>query len=59
MAKCSFCGGTLPEGRGKMFVKNDGRVFHFCQSKCQRNWNLNRQGKNVKWTKKHADLKKK
>lgn len=50
MARCSFCGGTLPAGRGKMFVKNDGKVFHFCHSKCQRNWNLGRQGKRVRWT---------
>lgn len=48
--KCSFCGGKVPEGRGKMFVKKDGKVHYFCNSKCQKNFNLGRQGKNVRWT---------
>lgn len=48
--KCSFCGGAVPEGRGKMFVKTSGQVFYFCNSKCQNNWNLGRDGKAVKWT---------
>jgi large subunit ribosomal protein L24e len=50
MAKCSFCGGNTPQGRGKMFVKNDGRILYFCNSKCQKNFRLGRVGKNVKWT---------
>ncbi len=50
MAKCSFCGENIPEGRGKMLVKNDGRIFHFCSSKCEKNWELGREGKRVKWT---------
>lgn len=50
MVKCSFCAGTLPEGRGKMFVKTDGKVFHFCNSKCEKNWNMKRVGKKVRWT---------
>lgn len=39
-------------GRGKMFVKKAGNVFQFCNSKCQRNWKLGREGKRKKWTKK-------
>ena len=50
MAKCSFCGGRTPDARGKMFVRNDGKIFYFCNSKCQGNWRLHREGKNVKWT---------
>ncbi|MCX6815040.1 MAG: 50S ribosomal protein L24e [Candidatus Aenigmarchaeota archaeon] len=50
MAKCSFCGGKTPEARGKMFVRNDGKIFYFCNSKCQGNWKLGREGKSVKWT---------
>jgi len=49
--KCSFCGEKIPLGRGKMFVKNDGRIFTFCNSKCERNWKMGREGKYVKWTK--------
>jgi large subunit ribosomal protein L24e len=50
MAKCFFCGGKTPEARGKMFVRNDGKIFYFCNSKCEGNWKLGREGKSVKWT---------
>jgi large subunit ribosomal protein L24e len=50
MPKCFFCGGMTPLARGKMFVRNDGRIFYFCNSKCQNNFRLGRVGKNVKWT---------
>ena len=50
MAKCSFCGDKTPPGRGKMFVKTDGRVFYFHGSKCERNFKMGREGVNVKWT---------
>ncbi len=33
-----------------MFVKNDGRIFNFCGSKCQKNWNMGREGIKTKWT---------
>ena len=50
MVKCSFCAGTVPEGRGKMFVKTDGKIFYFCDSKCDKNWKMKRVGKKVRWT---------
>jgi large subunit ribosomal protein L24e len=43
--KCSFCSQTIPQGRGKILVKNDGRIFNFCNSKCQRNWGFGRERK--------------
>ena len=55
--KCSFCGETIPKGRGKMFVKFDGKIFYFCNSKCEKNWNLGRQGKKVRWTKIFREMK--
>ncbi|MFH1445310.1 MAG: 50S ribosomal protein L24e [Nanoarchaeota archaeon] len=48
--KCNFCGEQTPEGKGKMFVKNDGKIFYFCGSKCEKNWTKGRQGKHIKWT---------
>ncbi|MCD6495718.1 MAG: 50S ribosomal protein L24 [Candidatus Aenigmarchaeota archaeon] len=57
--KCTFCGAEIPRGRGKMFVKISGQVLYFCGSKCQKNYQLKRDGKKVKWTKKHAEFKKK
>ncbi len=51
MHNCSFCGCELRPASGKMFVRNDGRVFYFCKSKCQKNWDMGRSGKEHKWTK--------
>jgi len=49
---CSFCKGKIEKGTGRMFVKNDGRVFYFCSSKCFKNWRLGREGKKMRWVKK-------
>lgn len=57
--KCNFCGEDVPKGRGKMFVKISGQLSYFCNSKCQKNQKLKRDGKKVGWTKKYAELKKK
>ncbi len=48
--KCSFCGGKVPEGKGKMFVKNDGKIMYYCNSKCQKNARMGRAGKKTGWT---------
>jgi large subunit ribosomal protein L24e len=50
MAQCSFCSGKIPGGRGKMHVKADGRVFWYCNSKCEKNAGLGRAGKKTRWT---------
>ena len=50
--KCSICKSNLPKGTGKMFVRNDGRIFYFCDSKCQRNFKLGRTEKKLRWVKK-------
>ena len=34
---CSFCGDKIEPGTGKMYIKTDGTVFHFCTNKCQKN----------------------
>lgn len=50
--KCSFCKATIRRGTGKMFVKNDGTIFYWCSSKCQKNFKLGRSAKKVEWVKK-------
>lgn len=52
--ECTFCGEEIQKGTGKMFVKTDGKVLHFCSNKCEKNMlKLKRKPINVKWTKHH------
>lgn len=47
---CSFCNREIEPGTGKMFVKRDGTIFHFCSSKCEKNMlKLGRLPRKVKW----------
>ena len=51
MTACSFCGSDIETGTGKMYVKRDSTVLHFCKAKCQRNMiGLGRVNRHVKWT---------
>jgi large subunit ribosomal protein L24e len=56
--KCSFCKENIEQGRGKMFVKDDGKIFYFCSSKCEKNMlKLKREPKDVKWINKKKKAK--
>mgnify|MGYP001317866503 FL=1 len=56
MPTCSFSGKDLPKGRGRMLIKNNGRVLYFINSKAMKNFlNLGRKSLKTKWT---ADYKK-
>ncbi|MBL7160553.1 MAG: 50S ribosomal protein L24e [Candidatus Aenigmarchaeota archaeon] len=57
MVKCSFCGDQILLGRGKIFVKSDGRIFSFHNSKCEKNFRLGRAGKKTCWTSIHRKAK--
>ena len=47
---CSFCGGAIEPGTGKMFVRRDGTVLFFCSNKCEKNMvGLKRLPRRVKW----------
>lgn len=49
--KCTFCGEEIESGTGLMYVKKDGKIFHFCSSKCEKNQiGLGRKSRKVKWT---------
>jgi large subunit ribosomal protein L24e len=58
MAKCTTCKDNIYKGTGKMFVRNDGRIFNFCSSKCQKNWKLGRESKKLTWVTKTKKTKK-
>ena len=53
MMNCSFCGKEIEKGTGVMFVRNDGKIFYFDSSKCEKNMlKLKREPSRVKWIKK-------
>ena len=53
--KCSFCGGSIDPGSGKMFVKKDGTILFFDKNKCYKNMiELKRVARKTEWTEKAA-----
>jgi len=48
--KCSFCGKPIEHGTGKMVVQRDGTVSYFCSSKCEKNVELGRVSRRIRWT---------
>lgn len=51
MPKCAFSGKEIPPGRGIMYVKKDGKVLWFLNSKSEKNYlKLGRKPRNVAWT---------
>jgi large subunit ribosomal protein L24e len=51
---CSFCGEEIELGKGKMFVKRDGKVIFFCSRKCEKNMiKLGRNPRKLKWTRQY------
>ena len=49
--KCSFCKKQIASGTGKIFVRDDGRIFYFDKKKCEKNiFKLKRKPGKLKWT---------
>ena len=60
MVKCDFCKYELEPGTGKMFVMKDGRVYHFCSTKCEKNlFKMGRKPRTTRWTDEFSQVKKK
>lgn len=48
--KCAFCGRDIEPGTGKMLVDHSGAVAFYCSSKCEKNVELGRSSRKVRWT---------
>lgn len=48
---CSFCGGNIEPGTGRLYVRKDGLTFSFCSSKCFKNLIVMRRlPRETEWT---------
>ncbi|MDQ2049663.1 50S ribosomal protein L24e [Natronolimnohabitans sp. A-GB9] len=47
---CDYTGEEIEPGTGIMYVKNDGTVLHFVNSKAEKNYKLGREPRDLEWT---------
>jgi len=51
MVNCSFTGKNIPKGKGRMLIRNSGRVLYFINGKALKNFiKLGRKPLQTKWT---------
>lgn len=46
---CDYSGDEIEPGTGIMYVKNDGTVLHFKDAKCEKNYFMGREPRDVEW----------
>jgi len=47
---CDYTGEEIEPGTGTMYVKNDGTILHFKDSKAEKNYFLGREARDLEWT---------
>lgn len=47
---CDYSGEEIEPGTGIMFVRTDGTVLHFVDSKAEKNYFLGREARDLEWT---------
>ncbi|MCH8067395.1 MAG: 50S ribosomal protein L24e [Nanoarchaeota archaeon] len=57
MPKCTFCGISMPQGTGKIFVQKDAKLLYFCSSKCEKNMlKLRRKPIKTRWSNRYEKV---
>ncbi|MEF8813949.1 MAG: 50S ribosomal protein L24e [Halovenus sp.] len=46
---CDYTGEEIEPGTGKMFVKNDGTILWFVDSKAEKNYFMGREARDLEW----------
>jgi large subunit ribosomal protein L24e len=46
---CDYSGQEIEPGTGTMYVRNDGTVLWFADSKCEKNYLLGREPRDLEW----------
>jgi len=46
---CDYTGEEIEPGTGVMYVKTDGTVLHFVDSKAEKNYFLGREARDLEW----------
>ncbi|MCL9816275.1 50S ribosomal protein L24e [Natronocalculus amylovorans] len=47
---CDYSGEEIEPGTGTMYVKTDGTILHFKDSKAEKNYLLGREARDLEWT---------
>ena len=51
MASCEFCGKTIEKGKGKMLIRDNGKILYFCTNRCEKHMlTFKKKGREQKWT---------
>ncbi len=58
MRICDFSKKEIPPGKGIMYVKKDGKILHFLNSKAEKNFlKLKRKPRTTRWTNEYHQVK--
>lgn len=47
---CDYTGEDIEPGTGTMYVRTDGTVLHFVDSKAEKNFFMGREARDLEWT---------
>ena len=47
---CDYSGQEIEPGTGTMYVRTDGTVLWFADSKCEKNYFMGREARDLEWT---------